>query len=580
MIDVDFDPKSQRLVFTAGFQYVDVLRSFPSRRFDPKSKKWKAPLVKANYTHLQDMLQAKKYGFRMSPAAIGAMLDFEKLTAGPVYEPYPVSFVPFLKYPPMEHQWPMLDKAWGLDAYGLFAAMGTGKTYTTVALAMARHHANMIDRVAIICPQALHRTWRREFAKYADESKFLVRELETKDKGLDAWIDEEPHKLHVLLISVEGLGISEQMFDKAMTFWKRDGHRVFAVADESSRIKNPKTLRTVRAIELGNASGYRMILNGTPIAKGIQDLWTQYQFLDPNIIGTGDYWAFRSRYVIMGGFENKKIIGYSNVDELMGLLQPYTLEVDKKVLKLQPKTYKVIYVTATQEQRRLFKKIETGEGDGPMIKVQNVLERMLRLQQVIGGSEPMTFEIEHNGETTLETETVPLADNPKIDALMEMIDDNREGTKFIIWARYIPEIELICSKLREKYGADSTVDYYGGTSREDRGAAEDRYCRDAICRFFVGNPAAAGLGLTLISGENDVMVYYSGTFAYIDRAQSEDRAHRIGQTNPVVVVDFVMEDTLDETIQASIREKKDLDQYVKDEMNKGVPVIDLMKGKR
>jgi SNF2 family DNA or RNA helicase len=277
----------------------------------------------------------------------------------------------------------------------------------------------------------------------------------------------------------------------------------------------------------------------------------------------------------MGGYENKQIIGYSNVDELMSLIQPYTLEVDKKVLKLQAKTYKVIYVTATPEQQRLFKKIETGVGDGPMIKVQNVLEKMLRLQQVIGGSEPMTFDV----DGVLETTTVPLVKNPKLDALMEMIDDNREGTKFIIWARYIPEIELICTKLREKYGNASIVDYFGATSREDRGTAEDRYCRDTACRFFVGNPAAAGLGLTLISGENDAMVYYSGTFAYIDRAQSEDRAHRIGQTNPVVVVDFVMEGTLDETIQESIREKKDLDQYVKDEMNKGVSVVDLMRGK-
>jgi SWI/SNF-related matrix-associated actin-dependent regulator 1 of chromatin subfamily A len=207
-----------------------------------------------------------------------------------------------------------------------------------------------------------------------------------------------------------------------------------------------------------------------------------------------------------------------------------------------------------------------------MIKVQNVLERMLRMQQVIGGFEPQT------DPDTLETTTIPLDKNPKMDALMETIDANYEGSKFIIWARYIPEIRTIVDSLRKKYGPNSVVDYYGGTSDEDRKIAEDRYCRDPSCRFFIGNPAAAGLGLTLISGENDVMVYYSGTFAYIDRAQSEDRAHRIGQANTAVIVDFVMKDSLDVSIQAAIRDKKDMDEFVKDWIARGHTVADLAHG--
>lgn len=572
-IKVDFDPKRQRLIMSGGFHLLDVFRSFPSRRFDPKAKTWNAPLVKQNVLHFQEV--RRKYELDMTPAVKEALNDFERLTAPPSYSPVPRLAFQGSPYQPMEHQWDMLDKGWDLKGYGLFAAMGTGKTFVVVQTARIRYECGRIKRLVVVCPQTLRRTWRREFEKYAPG---LADCYDLGAPGYSKWAAEpDQKKLKVLLVSVEGLGISPRLAQSVFEFLR--GQEVMAVCDESSRIKNPDAIRTQRTIEIGGFCKYRMILNGTPIAKGIHDLWSQFEFLDPNIIGSGDYWAFKTRYVVYGGYENKQVIGYSNVEELMKLVQPYSLEVDKKVLNLPPKVYKTIEVIATPEQERLFNKILTGIGDGPMIKVQNVLEKMLRLQQVIGGFEPMTEVINPNtAEEEFITTTQPLAKNPKLNALMELIDENKEGSKFIIWARYIGEIEIILAALRKKFGHDSAVSYYGGTSDADRGIAEDRYCRDPSCRYLVGNPAAAGLGLTFISGENDVMVYYSGTFAYIDRAQSEDRCHRIGQKNSVAVVDFIMKDTLDEAIQAAIHEKKSMDQFVKDWINAGKSVRDLVHG--
>lgn len=566
-IKVTFDPKSQRLLFQGGFHFLDLFRSFPSRRFDPKSKAWKMPLVKANYTYFAQLIESRQYQLDLSPETIQALLDFEKLSAPPAHVEIPREFFTEIAHPPLSHQWDMMDKGWNLRGYALFAAMGTGKTYVTVNMARVRFKTKKIRRVVVICPQTLRRTWRREFEKWAPG---MAECFNLGDSGYEAWCNEPTNKLKVLCVSVEGLGISTRLYDLVYKFLEGGG--VMAVCDESSRIKNPEAKRTQRAIALASLCDYRMILNGTPIAKGIQDLWSQYEFIDPNIIGTGDYWAFKTRYVVMGGYENKQIIGYSNVEELMKMIQPHTLEVDKKVLNLPPKIYKTRTIEPTPEQNRLFEKILTGIGDGPLIQVQNVLERMLRLQQVIGGFEPRT------DPETMITTTVPLAKNPKMDDLMEFINDNYHGTKFIIWARYIPEIELIRESLRKKYGDMAVLDYYGATSAEDRATAEDRYCGDPTARFLVGNPSAAGLGLTLISGENDVMYYYSGTFAYIDRTQSEDRNHRIGQSNTVVVMDAVMEGSLDEAIQGAIREKKDMDQYVKDWIAAGKSVRDLVRG--
>jgi SNF2 family DNA or RNA helicase len=577
IIKVDYDADKRRLVMLGGFHLLDVFRSFPSRRFDPKTKAWRMPLVKQNLNHFNAIRD--RYQWKLTPEAIGAMMDFDRITAAPVYSPVPRLAFHGSPYQPMEHQWDMMDKGWDLNGYALFAAMGTGKTFVGVNLARMRFEGRRINRLIVICPQTLRTTWRREFEKYAPGLADCYFHGGNNHAAYKYWCDDisQTKQLKVLLVSVEGLGISERLADSVFSFFQPDS-QVMVICDESSRIKNPSAKRTERTINIAGYCKYRMILNGTPIARGIQDLWSQYEFLDPNIIGSGDYWAFKTRYVVMGGYENKQIVGYSNVEELMKLIQPFTLEVDKKILNLPPKIYKTRIIKASPEQQKLFDKILSGlekEEQNPVeawIKTQNVLERMLRLQQVIGGFEPRT---DRETEVTL---TYPLATNPKLDDLKEFIDDNFEGTKFVVWARYIPEIELITASLRQKYGAAAVVDYYGATSSADRTIAEDRYCNDPTCRFLVGNPAAAGLGLTFVSGENDVMYYYSGTFAYIDRTQSEDRSHRIGQQHTTVVVDPIMEGTLDEAIAASIKEKKSMDQFVKDWISAGKSVRDLVHG--
>lgn len=553
-IKVDFDVKTRRLKMVCPFFLADVMRGFPSRRFNPKDKTWRMPLVKQNLAHLDGTKHI--YDYQFTESAAGAMRDFEKLTAGPVYQPFPHHLYDFTKsklaYQPMDHQRRMLDKAWNLQAAAWFAKMGTGKTFAAIHLACARYKAGLIDSVAIICPSTLRATWRKEFEKYSTvEYEFRIHE--TKSKSLQEFYNDHPKdRLQILAVSVEGLGVSKALFDSVCGFFPR--REVFLIVDESSRIKNPAAQRTARAIEFRDVAKYRIILNGTPIALGIQDLWSQYELLDPNIIGSGDYWSYKSRYLTMGGYECKQIVGVQNIEELMRLIEPYTVEVGKDVLNLPPKVIAPRYCTATAEQKALLLAIKKGTADD--IKVENVLERVLRWRQVVGGWKP------HFDAETEKVTLVPLKENPKMDLLFDLIEDNYAATKFIIWTTFVHEIESIAVRLGEKYGNAAVETYYGKTEMQDRSRIEDRYCNDPKMRFFVGNPATAGLGLTLISGEGDAMVYYSGTNAYIDRAQSEDRAHRIGQEGTVIVADLIMERTIDELIVESITEKMSIEQYI------------------
>lgn len=588
-IEVSYDAQKKRLVFDCPFMLSDIIREFPSRRFDPKTKKWHSPLVKANVAHLKEVQH--KYDFRLDATALAAIANFEALSAIPKRVPFPHHIYDFTrsatKYLPMPHQAHMLDMAWNLPAAAWFAKMGTGKTFAAIHLACARYEAGLIDRVVILCPSTLRFTWKKEFAKYATvEYDFRIHD--TKANWLREFYatkNKPGQPLQVLAVSVEGLGVSEALYDSACGAYVDS--RVFTICDESSRIKTHNAKRTERAIQLGMASAYKIILNGTPIALGIQDLYSQYEFLDPNIIGSGDYYAFKTRYMVMGGFENKKIVGYQNIEELMRSIISYTMEVGKEVLNLPPKIPKEFLCEATKEQKALFRLIIKGKGKSglavePDIKVDNSLERVLRLQQVIGGWLPRAVRTQKviDGVECEVVDTVlePLKENPKMDLLMSLLESHYDGSKFIIWTTFTHEIEAIAALLKAKYGDRAVTCYYGAIKQEERSQIEDRYCNDPNMRFFIGNPAAAGLGLTLISGMDDKMLYYAGTNAYIYRAQSEDRSHRKGQERSVVVGDLIMERSYDITIQESIQMKMDVEEYLMTKIAAGIDPFESMLG--
>lgn len=584
-IIVDFDAKKKRVTMKCGFHLNDAIRGYPSVRFNPRTKLWEMSLVKGNVAHFQKSRHL--YQYRVTDAAETAILQHEALTAAPKLIPFPYHVYDFKRaqvpYDPMDHQRRMLDLSWGLKASAWFAKMGTGKTFAAIHLACCLYQAGLIDAVMVLAPATLRRTWRREFEAYGTNPvDFKIHETKA------SWIKDfypnatDRKKMKVLAVSTEGLGVSSALYDSACGFLVN--RRVFVICDESSFIKNPDTKRTERAIQLGNAAERALILNGSPIGKGIGDLYSQFEFLDPNIIGMGDYWSFKSRYLQMGGYNNKNIVGYKNVEELMNAIIPYTCEVQKDVLNLPPKVYKSIYCEMTAEQKKLLKQVaklggKSADG-GPDIKVQNSLERTLRAQQIVGGWLPDSkceFSIV-DGETVENwtVKLVPLKQNPKMDGLLSFIEMHHEECKFIIWSQFVHEIEAIRDNLARVYGSKAVSTYYGADNDESRALTEARYGSDPGLRFVVANPSTAGLGLTFISGEQDVMYYYSSTNKYIHRIQSEDRSHRKGQQNSVAVIDSIMEKTIDATNEEARLAKMDIEAYIYKRISEGVKPEDMV----
>jgi SNF2 family DNA or RNA helicase len=134
--------------------------------------------------------------------------------------------------------------------------------------------------------------------------------------------------------------------------------------------------------------------------------------------------------------------------------------------------------------------------------------------------------------------------------------DEHDG-KAIIWSRFRHDIQSIVAMLKKKYGEHAAAGYFGDTGDEERNDIVRNFQDPSHpLRFFIGNPATAGYGLTLT--EANLVVYYANDFNLETRIQSEDRAHRIGQKNPVTYVDLITEGTIDERIVQSLRTKIDI----------------------
>ena len=145
--------------------------------------------------------------------------------------------------------------------------------------------------------------------------------------------------------------------------------------------------------------------------------------------------------------------------------------------------------------------------------------------------------------------------NTRMDELIQILEET-EG-KVIIWANYRYDILRISETLRRIYGENSVGTYYGDTSDKDRNDIINNFQnKEHPLRFFVGNTQTGGYGITLTAAST--VVYYSNSYDLEKRLQSEDRAHRIGQTHKVTYIDIFCKGTVDENIVKALRSKLDL----------------------
>ena len=458
------------------------------------------------------------------------------------------------KTEPYAHQIKALEKSWAQETYGLFMEMGTGKSKVLVDNIAMLYDRGAIKGALIVAPKGVYKNWHDiEFPvhlpDHVEHTKVLWEPNITKKKQweLDTLFDDKGD-LKILIMNVEAFS-TQKGLDFAHSFLNIFLGRALIGIDESTTIKNPTAKRTKNILKLADLAKYRRILTGSPVTKSPLDLFSQCKFLDPFHLGYDSYYAYRSRYAHMldrnfGGRRVQIVGSYRRLDELAAKLEKFSYRVLKEdCLDLPAKVFTKRLVELTDEQKKVYaqmKQMALAMLDGKIMSTVNVMTQLMRLHQVTCG------------HFKADDKTITHLKNNRLDSLMQLLEET-DG-KVIIWANYVEDIKIIVESLKKAYGDDSTVEYHGSvdsTLRQDNIAQFQQ--KNSPTRYFVGNPQTGGYGITLTAA--NTVVYYSNSYDLEKRLQSEDRAHRIGQTGSVTYVDLIAEGTIDEKIVKSLRSK-------------------------
>lgn len=468
-------------------------------------------------------------------------------------------YLPITK--PRKHQVDALDAMSGRAAFALLMEMGTGKSKVILDEFGQLEANGEVNDLLVLAPAGAYCNWSRiddedpgEIQKHVSaelRSRLLVFTWKSgsscKKKVLPFLQASGPR---VLVMNTEALSSPATTAEEVCTKFLENGRGIMVV-DESTSIKNYKARRTKAVLRLRHMAKVRRIATGMVAPRSPLDIYTQYEFLDPTILGFKSFWSFRSRYavtkkVLFGGRKVDLVIGYRNIDELQRKIADHSFRVLKDdCLDIPPKVYESRDVPMTPEQLQMYhdiKKYATAAlGGEKHVTATAVITQILRLHQILCGH---VVDEEGNVHDVKERRT---------DELVSLLEEH--NGKAIIWTAYAYSLKTIASRLRKEFGQESVALFWGG-NRGDRSEEEARWKSDERCRFMIATPGAGGKGNTWTAA--NLVVYYSNTYDLEARAQSEDRAHRDGQSRSVTYVDLVARGTVDEKIISALRRKIDI----------------------
>lgn len=463
------------------------------------------------------------------------------------------------KTAPFQHQSKVFRETANRAAFGLLWEQGCGKTKPLIDTAAYLYLNKKIRGWVIVAPNGVHRNWiSDEIPTHMPDEvqrdiKYIVWDSSKSDqvgfqKQLKAVMNHEDG-LAIILVCYEA-----SITSKCKSLLKRflDSRPCLMVLDESQKIKSADSKVKTTLVALGGHAHARRIASGTPIEKPF-DIYPQIRFLDPTFWkrkGFPTHEDFKQHFGIFversfGPRSFSQLVGYKHLEELAGYVSEISWRLTKEEagLNIPPKIYSKRYYDLSSEQRRVYNelkdKLRTTLENGEELEVKSAITKMLRLQQVACGY--VSCEAEQPAKPVGK-------DHPRMDLVCDEILEDLNH-QCIIWHRFKADIDEMCLRLGKR-----CVRYDGQVGDDDRAFHKKRF-QSGDVQFFVASKAAS-TGLTLVGAKT--ALYYSNSFSYIDRVQSEDRIHRIGQDVSVNYIDIIANDTIDDYIVKALRKKQDV----------------------
>jgi len=463
------------------------------------------------------------------------------------------------KRKPREKQSEALKRMAGKKVFALLMAMRTGKTKVTLDDWAKMVWEGLCLDLVVLAPAGVYKTWVQAIKDDVPDEVLSATRVFVWESGShgSARAKQEIRDFmshngpRILLMNIEALSTVEQARDLLLNLLRQRKGRNAVAVDESTAIKNHKAKRT-KFINKNVAplAEYKRILSGLITPRSPMDLFSQFEFLDPRILGHKSFYTFRARYAVMksmkfGGREVPIIVGYRDAEDLQRRIAPHSFRVRlEDCYDLPPSTYAFREVPLTDEQKRIYKELKqfaTAKLSGEKhVTATIVISQILRMHQVLCG---------HVRDEEGGWHTIP---EKRTEALIELLEDY-DG-KAIIWCSYDHDIKKVSEALAKEF--DCKVARFWGGNRATREDEERSFKTDPSCRFIVATAAAGGRGRTWDCA--DLVVYYSSTSDLEHRSQSEERPKGVGKTKSIGYIDLIAPGTVEEKFIKALRDKIDL----------------------
>ena len=405
--------------------------------------------------------------------------------------------------------------------------MGIGKTVQMLAFLLSHResgHARAADLV--VAPRSLLFNWEREARRFAPSLRVLVHSDQDRHRTAREFDDYD------LVLTTYGIVLRDIGVLKKYRFH-------CAVLDESQVVKNPASLtsRAVRSL----VAEHRFALTGTPVENSTMDLWAQFAFASPGLLGSLE--TFREEYAT----PIERSQDGEAAASLRRLVHPFLLRRTKEQVaaELPPRTERLLLTDMEPEQREVYERtrdtyramlLRLIDAEGVSNARMRVLEGLLRLRQI--ANHPRLAERGYTGPSG------------KCSLLFETLETlAAEGHKALVFSQFVQMLKIVRAGLEAR---GITYQYLDGQTA-DRQTRVDAFQRDPSVPFFLISLKAGGLGLNLTAA--DYVVHVDPWWNPAVETQAADRTHRIGQERPVFIYKLITRDTVEEKI-LELQERK------------------------
>lgn len=400
--------------------------------------------------------------------------------------------------------------------------MGLGKTLQTICFLQYLKEKYPGKASLVITPTSLIYNWRAELDKFCPDMKYHVH------YGIDRQIDSTHLENNDIILSTYGVMRNDAEDVKDLE-WN------YIILDESQTIKNPDSQTTRALYKLSSRN--RLILSGTPVQNNTVDLFSQFNFLNPGLLGNTEFFKREFSTPI------DKLGDKSRAEQLRKIIYPFILRRTKEQVAtdLPDKTETVLWCEMGKDQRTVYDKYRDYYRTNLIRKIDEVgiqkagiyvMEGLLRLRQIC--DHPMLLnDTEH-----------AINESVKIEELMREIKENTGDHKILVFSQFTTMLD----KIREALD-DTELKYHmldGSTAAGKRQEMVQTFQSDEDVKVFLISLKAGGVGLNLTAA--DYVYIVDPWWNPAAEQQAIDRTHRIGQKRKVFAYKMICKDSIEEKI--------------------------------